>query len=215
MTKSHWSPLLVILSLFIFRIYVALIFLFYLWHEVHCCHQKACRFSHMNGFHPKFEQFKEEYWKIKCKLCVFPLNSFKENKWTSRWRMELHPTWKIVNICLKCFCIVHASCCHVMKKGGEIFKVICCGSAPLICVFSFNFNSNGTNIQFWWIWILTLVSSFFCFTTHNYFYQHFEHTAVKNFFGSKTISPVALTVHSTFMLQKTVKAALKCPASPR
>lgn len=121
-----------------------------LWHEVHCCHQKAWRFSHMNGFHPKFEQFKEEYWKIKCKLCMFPLNSFKENKWTSRWRMELHPTWKIVNICLKCFCIVHASCCHVMKKGGEIFKVICCGSAPLICGFCFFYsNSNGTNIQFW------------------------------------------------------------------
>lgn len=212
MTKSHWSPLLVILSLFIFRIYVTLIFLFYRWHEVHCCHQKAWRFSHMNGFHPKFEQFKEECWKIKCKLCVFPLNSFKENKWTSRWRMALHPTWKIVNICLKCFYIVHASCCHVMKKGGEIFKGICCGSAPLICGFCFfYFNSNGTNIQFWWIWILTWVSSFFCFTTH----QHFEHTAVQNFFGSKTISPVALTVHSTFMLQKTVKAALKSPVSPR
>lgn len=115
--------------------------------------------------------------------------------------------------------------CSSFMLSRDEKKEVRCLKSPVVAVhhwfmfFFFNvsiffkiyFNSNRTKIQFWRIWILTWVSSFFCFTTHNYFYQHFEHTAVQNFFGSKTISPVVLTIHSIYVTKKQLKLLLKVP----
>lgn len=125
--------------------------------------------------------------------------------------MELHPTWKIVNICLKCFCIVHASCCHVMKKGGEIFKVICCSSAPLICGFCFYSNSNGTNIQFWWIWILTWVSSFFVLLLTTTFTNILSTQQCRTFLGPKQFPHLLWQFTRHLCYKKQLKLLLKVP----
>lgn len=70
--------LFLFLSLFLSKIYATLILLFYLWHEIHSCCQQAYCLIYINCFHPDVRQFEQKSWKIKCKLCVFPLFALKQ-----------------------------------------------------------------------------------------------------------------------------------------